>query len=95
MTLVLLTAFALTVTALQNPRPNTQQTGSRTAGVKPKRPSPRRDARGNVKSSTNRDAASAVTSSLSPVLATADFDLLGLAVIVDPASLTVTKNNTT
>jgi hypothetical protein len=95
MTLVLLTALALTVTALQNPRPNPQQTGSRNAGVKPKRPSPRRDARGNIKAGANQAAAGVVTNSLSPVLATADFDLLGLAVVVDPVSLTVPKNTPT
>jgi hypothetical protein len=85
--------FAIGVSALQNAgQSNGQQTGSRTAGVKPKRTSAQRR---DKKSKDLKASASLALDALSPVLATADFDLLGLAVTVDPASLTVPKNTAT
>src|SRR6266480_5080327 len=96
LTLVLPLAITFTVNALQNSTRNIQQTGSRNAGVKPKRPPERRDkTRTNTRSGTNRASENLINNSLSPVLATADFDLLGLAVTVDPPSLTVPKNTPT
>jgi hypothetical protein len=96
-TLSVLLALTVTVNALQNPSQNTQQTGSRNSGVKPKRPVERRDRTRttNGRSTGSKAATSVITNSLSPVLATADFDLLGLAVTVDPPSLTVPKNTPT
>jgi hypothetical protein len=97
--LVLLMVFTLSVSAaFQNPaQQNGQQPGARNAGVKPKRTIERRDKnRRDAKAVANRgDLGTAITESLSPVLAAVDFDLLGLAVIADPVSLTVPKNTPT
>ncbi len=94
LTVVAVLAFSLSASAIQNRiQNNTQQTGTRGAGVKPKRPTPVRvKGRPGLKST---NATSAVSEGLSPILATADFDLSGLAVTAGPASLTVPKNTPT
>lgn len=87
--LLLFMLFAIGASALQTP-----QTGGRNAGVKPKRTPQRRDR--NVRTGQSKALAVPMSNSiLSPVLATADFDLLGLAVTADPATLTVPKNTAT
>ncbi len=87
--LLLFMLFAIGASALQTP-----QTGGRNAGVKPKRTPQRRDR--NVRAGQSKALVAPMSSSiLSPVLATADFDLLGLAVTADPATLTVPKNTAT
>ncbi|HKU73806.1 MAG TPA: LamG-like jellyroll fold domain-containing protein [Pyrinomonadaceae bacterium] len=87
--LLLFMLFAIGASALQTP-----QTGGRNAGVKPKRTPQRRDR--NVRAGQSKALAVPMSNSiLSPVLATADFDLLGLAVTADPATLTVPKNTAT
>lgn len=92
MALALLMAFAIGVSALQIPG-QSNQTGGRNAGVKPKRTTERRNRRDSkTKALLNTSANSSI---LSPTLATADFDLLGLAVTADPATLTVPKNTST
>ena len=93
MALLLFMIFAIGASALQIPV-QSNQTGGRNAGVKPKRTPQRRDKiRRDSKSKALVDMSS--SSILSPVLATADFDLLGLAVTADPATLTVPKNTAT
>ena len=88
--LTLFMIFAIGVSALQTP----VQTGGRNAGVKPKRTPQRRD-RNRAEVKGKALVAPMSSSILSPVLATADFDLLGLAVTADPATLTVPKNTAT
>ncbi|HBB87753.1 MAG TPA: hypothetical protein DC047_09075, partial [Blastocatellia bacterium] len=104
-TLVLLMAFAFSVSAtLQNPiQSGGQQPGTRSSGVTPKRTPQRRDSSRPGTSSSGPQSKSGkglstgteISNILSPTLAVADFDLLGLAVTVDPASLTVPKNTPT
>jgi len=90
--LALFMVFAIGVSALQIPV-QSNQTGGRNAGVKPKRTTERRNRRDSkTKALLNTSANSSI---LSPILATADFDLLGLAVTADPATLTVPKNTST
>ncbi len=87
-----------------------QQTSGRSSGVRPKRvPAPRNGQRqqgGEALKSSNAKGASALRATeqgsspqalqaFSPVLATADFDLIGLAVAASPASQTVPKNTPT
>jgi hypothetical protein len=88
--LVLFMVFGIGVSALQIPG----QSGGRNAGVKPKRTTDRR-ARTKRDSKNKSLTDTSSNSILSPVLATADFDLLGLAVTADPATLTVPKNTAT
>src|ERR1700704_1179465 len=94
---ILIVALAFSVSALQTPQSIDPQTGARNAQVKPKRTTQRKGRKGtkSLLSGTSRDAGSAVMESLSPILATADFDLMGLAVTAAPASLTVPKNTPT
>src|SRR5438309_223024 len=91
LTALLIVALALSVSALQNPAQSPDpQTGARDAGVKPKRPQRRDKSRKGAKSSlssTNPETGAAATQGLSPILAAADFDLMGLAVTAGPASL--------
>ena len=95
LTVVAVLAFSLTAGAIQD-RQQTQQTGTRSSGLKPKRPTQNSPTKPKGKAglkSTN--ATTAVSDGLSPILATADFDLTGLAITVGPASLTVPKNTPT
>src|SRR5258708_16490211 len=97
LTAVLIVELALSVSAVQNPQSNDPQTGARSAQVKPKRTTQRKNRKGtkSLLPGASREAGSAVIESLSPILATADFDLMGLAVTAAPASLTVPKNTPT
>ncbi len=88
--LLAFTVFAIGVSALQIPG----QTGGRNAGVKPKRATERRT-KSQPGPKTKGLLDTSKSSILSTVLATADFDLLGLAVTADPATLTVPKNTAT
>ena len=87
-----------------------QGRGSRPAGVTPKRQSPRARTQADGASSKGtsqansaemprkpsaRAVASSALEALSPLLAVADFDLVGLAVTADPPSQTVPKNTPT
>jgi hypothetical protein len=79
--------------------------GARNAGVRPKRPTARTAPassapaapKGNFKTARISDGAEAGVSaeSLSPILAAADFDLIGLAVTASPATQSVPKNTPT
>ena len=92
LTVVAVLAFSLSASAIQN-RLQNQQTGTRTAGLKPKRPVQNKPkGRVGLKSTNTTNA---VSDGLSPILASADFDLSGLAVTAGPASLTVPKNTPT
>jgi hypothetical protein len=99
----LIALLALTVSAFQNPSSQQsadQKQGVRKAGVQPKRPATRRtgDAlkgRSAAKTATMMTGEGQSSGAASPVLATADFDLIGLAVTVDPATQTVPKNTPT
>src|SRR6266404_161104 len=96
---VIIIATALSVSAIQNPgQSNGSQSGARNAGVKPKRTTERRGKRSASKlsiSSVSGVAESSIVDGTSPILATADFDLVGLAVTAGPSSLTVPKNTPT
>ncbi|MBV8856458.1 MAG: carboxypeptidase regulatory-like domain-containing protein, partial [Acidobacteria bacterium] len=88
-----------------------QGRGSRPAGVTPKRQSPRTKAQAEGASSSKaaaqsngaelpkkpsaRAVANSALEALSPLLAAADFDLVGLAVTANPPSQTVPKNTPT
>ncbi len=93
--LVAMVAFSFSVSALQNPsQSNRTQTGTRSAGVKPKRPQQPKSKTGRSLSVT-RESGASIAEGLSPILAMADFDLTGLAVTAGPASITVPKNTPT
>src|SRR5436189_3839673 len=71
LTPALLMALVLTASAFQTPQNPGQQPGSRGAGVKPKRKQERRD---KTQSAAKKEqSTAAITQSLSPILASADF----------------------
>ncbi|HEY0385690.1 MAG TPA: hypothetical protein VGC64_06740, partial [Pyrinomonadaceae bacterium] len=97
--------LALSSSALQNRQSGqsgSQERGARNAGVRPKRAAERKasaqqkgseQAKGAARASAMPENAAAETGS--PILATADFDLIGLAVTAGPATQTVPKNTPT
>ncbi|HEY0407421.1 MAG TPA: LamG-like jellyroll fold domain-containing protein, partial [Pyrinomonadaceae bacterium] len=97
--------LSFTAGALQNPQQQSgqsgaQERGARNAGVRPKRVP---EHRAKDKKQNSQSAAAAATQNegadqaqaISAILATADFDLIGLAVTAGPATQTVPKNTPT
>ena len=106
MGLLMLAAFS--ARAMQNAAPatsqNPQERGARNAGVRPKRPAPNRNGSNQLKRGAGIAAEGRATlgtesqsqsGAISNILATADFDLVGLAATTSPATQSVPKNTPT
>ncbi|MDX6694607.1 MAG: large repetitive protein [Blastocatellia bacterium] len=95
--------LSLTAGALQNPQQpqqsGGQERGARNAGVRPKRVPEHRtkDKKQNSQSAATapQNDGADQAQAISAILATADFDLIGLAITAGPATQTVPKNTPT